>query len=78
MCLGIPMRIKSIDQFQALCEARGVEREVGLFMMQGEALEVGDYVVVSTGNAIQKISEQEARSAWEIYDQMLTAEDGLV
>jgi hydrogenase expression/formation protein HypC len=30
--------------------------------------------MVHVGYAIQKMSEQEARSAWEIYDQMLGGE----
>ena len=77
MCLGIPMQVKSIDQFQALCEAKGIERDVSLFMLQGENIEPGDYVVVHVGYAIQKISQQEAKSAWEVYDQMLAAEDAL-
>lgn len=75
MCLGIPMQIKSIDQFQALCEAKGIERDVSLFMLQNDAIEAGDFVVVHAGYAIQKISQKEAQSAWEIYDQMLAAED---
>ena len=65
------MQIKSIDGYNARCEAKGVERDVSLFMMQDEALAIDDYVVVHVGYAIQKISEDEARSAWEIYDQML-------
>ena len=75
MCLGIPMQIKSIDQFQALCEAKGIERDVSLFMLQNDAIEAGDFIVVHAGYAIQKISQKEAQSAWEIYDQMLAAED---
>ena len=74
MCLGIPMQIKFIDQFMARCEAKGIEREVSLFMMQEEALAVDDFVVVHVGYAIQKISPQEAETAWELYDQMLGAE----
>jgi hydrogenase expression/formation protein HypC len=68
------MQIKSIDGFTAKCEAKGVYRDVSLFMMQGEDFAVDDYVVVHVGYAIQKISPQEAQSAWEIYDQMLAAE----
>ena len=67
------MQIKSIDGFNARCEAKGVERDVSLFMLQDEALAIDDYVVVHVGYAIQKISEDEARSAWEIYDKMLEA-----
>ena len=74
MCLGIPMQIKSIDGFTAHCEAKGVERDVSLFMMQGEDLAVDDFIVVHVGYAIQKISEQEAQTAWEIYDEMLASE----
>jgi len=69
------MQVKSINQFQALCEAKGIERDVSLFMLQDESVKPGDYVVVHVGYAIQKISPQEAQSAWEVYDQMLAAED---
>ena len=75
MCLGIPMRIQSIDQFVARCEAKGVERDVNLFMMQGEPVDVGDFVMVHVGYAIQKMSEQQARSTWELYDEMLSSVD---
>jgi hydrogenase expression/formation protein HypC len=75
MCLGIPMQIKTIDGFVARCEAKGVERDVNLFMLQHEAVALGDFVVVHVGYAIQKITPQEAQSAWEIYDQMLAAEE---
>jgi hydrogenase expression/formation protein HypC len=75
MCLGIPMQIRAIDGFNARCEAKGVERDVNLFMLQHETLEPGDYVVVHVGYAIEKISPQDARSAWEIYDLMLAGDD---
>ena len=74
MCLGIPMQIKQIDGFNARCEAKGVERDVSLFMLQHEPLESGDFVVVHVGYAIQKVSPEEAATAWEIYDRMLGAE----
>jgi hydrogenase expression/formation protein HypC len=74
MCLGIPMCIVEIGGFNARCEAKGIERDVSLFLMQGEPLAAGDFVMIHVGYAIQKISEQDARSAWELYDQMLAAE----
>jgi len=74
MCLGIPMQIKSIAGYTANCEAKGVERDVSLFMMQDEKLLVDDFVVVHVGYAIQKITPQEARTAWEMYDLMLEGE----
>jgi hydrogenase expression/formation protein HypC len=74
MCLGIPMQIKSINGFTANCEAKGVHRDVSLFMMQDEGLKVDDFVVVHVGYAIQKITPQEAQTAWELYDQMIAAD----
>ncbi|MCU7799862.1 MAG: HypC/HybG/HupF family hydrogenase formation chaperone [gamma proteobacterium symbiont of Lucinoma myriamae] len=75
MCLGIPMKILAIDQFMARCEAKGIERDVSLFMLQDEPVEVGDYVVVHVGYAIQKMSEAEAIIAWQVYDEMLSLDE---
>jgi hydrogenase expression/formation protein HypC len=65
------MRIKSIDGYAATCEAKGIEREVSLFMLQGEPLAVGDHVLIHVGYAIQKISEEEARITWDLFDEIL-------
>ena len=74
MCLGVPMRIVEINGFQARCEARGIERQASLFLLQHEDVQVGDMVMIHVGNAIQKMSEEEATSAWEIYDEILALE----
>lgn len=71
MCLGIPMQIKEIDGFIAHCEAKGVSRDVNLFLMQEADLKPGDYVLVHVGYALQKVSEEHARSAWELFDEIL-------
>lgn len=70
MCFGIPMQIKKIDRFIAHCEAKGVEREVNLFMLQHEEWAVGDYLVSHLGQAIQKMTQEEAETAWALYDEM--------
>jgi hydrogenase expression/formation protein HypC len=69
------MQIRQIDGFNARCEAKGIERDVSLFMLQHEELKPDDYVVVHVGYAIQKVTPQEARSAWELYDQMLALQE---
>lgn len=76
MCLGIPMQIKEIHGLTALCEAKGVEREVRLLFLLGEPLSPGDFLVIDRGNAIQKISAEEAAAAWAVYDEMLAAAAG--
>jgi hydrogenase expression/formation protein HypC len=74
MCLGIPMQVATIEGFVARCEAKGVQRDVSLFLLQGEDVAPGDFVMVHVGYAIQKIEAEEAMSAWELYDQMLAGE----
>ena len=73
MCLGIPMQIVKKDGYNAYCEAKGVGRDVNLFLLQDTPLEPGDFVLVHVGYAIQKISPAHARSAWELYDEILAA-----
>ena len=74
MCLAVPMKITAIDGFLCTCEARGIEREVSLFMLQGEDLKIGDNILIHVGYAIQRISEKEAAESWSLFDEMLAAE----
>lgn len=71
MCLAIPMQIKELRSYSALCEAKGIEREVGLLMLQHEDLAPGDFLMVHLGQAMQKLSREEAMAAWALYDEML-------
>lgn len=71
MCLGIPMRVTHIDGYNAVCEARGAERTVSLFLMMDDDVRVGDLLMISMGNALQKMTQQEADLAWEMYDEIL-------
>lgn len=67
------MQVVEVHGSLARCQAKGVEREVSLFLLQHEPVAPGDYVMVHVGYAIQKITEPEARSAWVVYDEMLAA-----
>lgn len=77
MCLGVPMRIIEINGFNARCEARGIERKASLFLMQHEDLQVGDLVMIHVGNAIQKMTEEDAQTAWDLYDEIFAAEEAI-
>ena len=65
------MQIIEIDGFNARCSAKGVERDVSLFMLQDDQVKVGDFVMIHVGYAIQIINEADARSSWELLDQIL-------
>jgi hydrogenase expression/formation protein HypC len=73
MCLAVPMKITKIDGYQCTCEAKGIEREVSLFMLQHEVLEPGDHILVHVGYAIQKVSEQDAADSWALFDEIIAA-----
>ena len=75
MCLGIPMQIVAIDGYSARASAKGVERDVNLFMLPENEVAPGDFVIVHVGYAIQKISAEDARSSWELFDQILAQSD---
>ena len=77
MCLAVPMQVTRLDGFDARCSARGVERDVSLFLLQGEDITVGDYVLIHVGYAIQKLSAEQARETWELFDQILDKEPAL-
>lgn len=72
MCLGIPMQILSIDGSTARCSAKGVVREVSLFLLQDRALHAGDFVMVHVGYAIEQVQETVARTAWQLHDEMVS------
>ena len=74
MCLAVPMQVESIDGFQCVCSARGIEREISLFMLQGEEISPGDHVLVHVGYAIQKVSEEDAAESWQLFDEILAAD----
>jgi hydrogenase expression/formation protein HypC len=71
------MQILSLNGFEALCVARGVERNVSLFMLHKEEFAVGDHVLVHVGYAIQKISPEDAASTWEVLDEALALESAV-
>lgn len=75
MCLAIPMRINERSGDIAYCEAAGVFREVNLMLIADQALTSGDFVLVHTGYAIQKVSSPDANCCWEAYDAMQVAHD---
>ena len=76
MCLAIPMQITRINGLNARCAVRGVERDVSLFLLQGEDLKVGDFVLIHVGYAIQTLSAEDAEASWALFDQ-LTDDSGV-
>jgi len=77
MCLAIPMRVVTVDRFVAKCEARGVSREVSLFLLPDGSVAPGDHVLVHVGYAIQALSAKDAGQSWELFDMIAADQDRL-
>ncbi|MBF0555784.1 MAG: HypC/HybG/HupF family hydrogenase formation chaperone [Nitrospirae bacterium] len=54
MCLAVPVEIVEVDGARAIIDSGGVRRGVSLLLLP-ESAEVGDYVLVHAGFAIQKM-----------------------
>lgn len=74
MCMAIPMQVMQIDGLSARCEAKGEQRCISLWLLQHEELQVGDMVLAHLGQAVQKISHEQARETWALFDEMLAAD----
>ena len=58
MCLAIPSKITAINGEMATIDVDGVTREASLLLL--EDANIGDYVIVHAGFAIQKLDEAAA------------------
>lgn len=64
MCLSIPGKITSIENEIATVSVGGSEVQAGLQFL--ENVQIGDFVLVHSGFALQKISEEEAARTLEL------------
>ena len=68
MCLSIPAKIISIEGKTARASVGGTIINVGLHMI--DDIKEGDYVLVHTGFALHKISDDEARETIKLIREM--------
>ena len=69
MCLSIPAKIETIKGETALCSVGGSSYEANLQMLDIEELKVGDYVLIHTGFAIQKLDTEEAEETLKTFEE---------
>jgi hydrogenase expression/formation protein HypC len=74
MCLAIPGRIIEITGKTAVVDFGGVKREVRLDLLP--EVKVGDYVIVHTGFAIERLDEERALEILEAWAEVERALEG--
>ena len=68
MCLGIPMRVKSIKADFAEVESGRLIRTINIQMLP--KVKVGDYVIVHAGFAIQKLDPEKAKETLRLINEI--------
>jgi len=74
MCLAVPAKVVSIEGETALVELGGLTRQA--YTMLVPHLQVGDYVLLHAGFAIQTLDEAAAQETLELLARMAEAEAG--
>ncbi|MFA5418457.1 MAG: HypC/HybG/HupF family hydrogenase formation chaperone [Bacteroidales bacterium] len=69
MCLSIPARVDKIEGDQAICTVGNSSYNASLEMLTLNEVHVGDYVLIHTGFAIQKLDEEEALETLKTFDE---------
>lgn len=75
MCVGVPMQVVEINYPSGVAEARGVKRNIGLQLLPEGDVDIGDYVVVHVGFAIEKLRKKQADEIWKGFDDLLRLMD---
>ena len=64
MCLAVPMKLVEIGDDTGIAELGGVTREVNLGLLEG--INIGDYIIVHAGFAIQKLDKEQAEETLDL------------
>ena len=72
MCLAIPGKIVRINGQVAVVDYGGVQKEARIEFIND--LKIGDYVIVHTGFAIEKLDQEAAKKSIEAWTEILERE----
>ena len=74
MCVGVPMRVMSVNGDDIVAEIDGVQREASI-MTLGDEVRVGDYVIIHAGFAIARLDEAEAEETLRLMREAFSPEN---
>ena len=77
MCLSIPARVDKIDGDSASCSVGNTSYNASLQLLDHEDVQVGDYVLIHTGFAIQKLDAEEAKESLKTFDEFKSLNEEL-
>ncbi len=68
MCLAVPAKVIEIKDAMGTVDISGVTRDVSLMLLP--ETQVGDYVLVHAGFAMQKVDEKDAEETYALIPEM--------
>jgi hydrogenase expression/formation protein HypC len=68
MCLAVPALVQSIDGDYAQVDFGGASKRVCVTLLPD--LKVGEYVIVHTGYAIERLRPEEAKKTLALFEEM--------
>jgi len=74
MCLAVPSEIVSINDLLATVDVYGARRDISLMLLP-EEVEIGDFVIVHAGFAIQKIDREAGNEALKLIKELVESEE---
>ncbi|MHA1680685.1 MAG: HypC/HybG/HupF family hydrogenase formation chaperone [Promethearchaeota archaeon] len=72
MCIAVPVKILQIkgDGITATVDYGGLKKTASIILVK-DKVQVGDYIIVHAGAAIQKVDEEDALERIEIFKEMM-------
>jgi hydrogenase expression/formation protein HypC len=77
MCLSIPAKVEKINGETAICSVGKSTYEASLQMLELEEVKIGDYLLIHTGFAIQKLDTEDAEETLKTFEEFKTMNDQL-
>jgi hydrogenase expression/formation protein HypC len=68
MCLSIPAKVLSVEGYMAKASVGGAIIDTSLHLV--DDVKPGDYILIHTGFALQKISEEEALETMRLIEEI--------
>lgn len=68
MCVAVPGKVIEINNNSAILDFMGVEKEVSIELL--ESINIGDYLLVHAGCAIQKMDLEEAVETIKLFEEL--------
>jgi len=67
MCLSIPAKVEKIEDDMAIVSVGGTKYNASLQML--DDVNIGDYILLHTGFAIQKLTPEEAEESLKVFEE---------